>query len=111
MDLIYEAGGVTVNADITKIDWSIRLCLGASIYIPSNTEEFVVNESEENSLININTANLDLLMSLPGIGEIIGQRIIDYRGNNGGFDTIEEIINVSGIKDSIYEEIKEYITV
>jgi len=108
-DLIYEAGGVTVNCDLSKIDWNLTLCLGATIYIPSY--EDVIDETEISNLININTANLESLMTLPGVGNIIGQRIIDYRSEYGDFLSIEQIVRVSGIKDSIYENIKELITV
>ncbi len=62
-------------------------------------------------LININNADLSELTTLPGIGEVLGQRIIDYREANGGFDSIEAIKNVSGIGDKRYDEIKSLITV
>jgi len=54
---------------------------------------------------------LEELSTLQGIGQILGQRIIDYRAEYGDFLSIEDIMNVSGIKTSIYEEIKESITV
>ncbi|MCK5732342.1 MAG: SLBB domain-containing protein, partial [Tenericutes bacterium] len=73
-DLIYEAGGVTKDCDLTKINWDIHLCLGATIYIPSYDDEIVIDY--ENGLININTADMEMLITLPGIGLIIGQRII-----------------------------------
>ena len=108
-DLIFMAGGVTSECDITKINWSIKLCLGAKILIPSYQDD---NQNPSNSdKININTANLDELMSLPGIGQIIVQRIIDYRSEFGNFTSIEEIMLVSGIKDRVYEQIKDSITV
>jgi competence protein ComEA len=81
-----------------------------SILIPSKTPgsaEVVSNEH----LININTATLSTLTTLPGIGDILGQRIIDYRAEFGPFQTIEEIMNVSGIKTSVYEQIKTRIKV
>lgn len=62
-------------------------------------------------LININNADLSELTTLPGTGEVLGQRIIDYREANGGFDSIEAIKNVSGIGDKRYDEIKSLITV
>ena len=62
-------------------------------------------------LININTADIEELKSLPGIGDAIAGRIIDYREENGGFDTIEEIMEVSGIGEKIFEAIKEQIIV
>ncbi|XFA99523.1 SLBB domain-containing protein [Candidatus Izemoplasma sp. B36] len=109
IDLIYEAGGVTTNCDLSKVDFEITLCLGATIYIPSYDDEVI--ENTESDLININTANLETLMTLPGIGQILAQRIIDYRAEYGSYLTIEDIMNVSGIKESIYEQIKESITV
>ena len=60
--------------------------------------------------ININTADLYALMSLPGIGETYAQRIIDYRTANGPFKNIEDIKNVDGIGDKRYESIKNLIT-
>jgi competence protein ComEA len=62
-------------------------------------------------LVNINTATLDELNALPGIGPTIAQRIIDYRDQNGAFSTIEDIKNVSGIGPATFEEIKDLITV
>lgn len=61
--------------------------------------------------ININTAGIDTLCTLQGIGEVKAQRIIDYRNANGGFKSIEEIKSVSGIGDKTYENIKDRITV
>ena len=65
----------------------------------------------DTELVNINTASLDELNALPGIGPNLAQRIIDYRDENGPFSTIEDIMNVSGIGTSIFEEIKGLITV
>jgi len=63
------------------------------------------------NLININTAGLEELDSLPGIGEIKAQAIIDYRNQNGDFSVIEDIINVSGIGQSTFDKIKDLIYV
>lgn len=61
--------------------------------------------------ININTASQELLETLPRIGKIYASRIIEYRETYGGFDSIEEIMNVSGIGKQTFETIKELITV
>ena len=60
--------------------------------------------------ININTADLETLCQLPGIGEVSAQRIIDYREANGPFLTIEEIKNVDGFGNKRFDAIKPYVT-
>lgn len=61
--------------------------------------------------ININTASMGQLCELPGIGEAMSARIIDYRSQNGDFESIEEIMAVRGIGEGIFSKIKDYITV
>lgn len=78
-----------------------------------NTKDEPINEQiqENNNLININTASISELTSLSGIGEAKAKSIITYREENGNFKDIKDITNVSGISDSMYEKIKDYITV
>jgi len=66
---------------------------------------------EEAGLININTADQATLATLPGIGEARAKAIIEYRQKNGSFKTIDDIKNVSGVGDKIFEDIKAKITV
>lgn len=77
----------------------------------SNNNVKEENKIEEISIVNINTASIEELDSLPGIGSSKAQNIIDYRNINGRFQSIEEILNVNGIGTAIYEQIKTYITV
>ena len=86
-------------------------------YIPVNnissptaekpTEEIQIN----NGKININTASEQQLTLLPGIGEAIAKRIIDYRTEHGNFKAIEDIMNVSGIGEKKFEQLRPYIKV
>ena len=66
--------------------------------------------SEVDTKISINTANIELLMTLPGIGEAKAKSIVEYRENKGNFTTIQDIMNVSGIGEALFEKIKNYIT-
>ena len=73
-------------------------------------EEITDTISNGNKLININTASIDELKKIPGIGESKAKSIIEYRNNKGNFKTIQDIQNVTGIGSKLYEEIKAYIT-
>jgi len=95
IEALIQAAGGTINADLTQL----------KLYIPT------VGEGEEPQKININRAEAWLLEALPGIGETLAQRIIDYRQKNGDFRNITEITEVKGIGLSTYEQIKNLITV
>ena len=69
----------------------------------------ITNKSESN-LININTATIEELQTISGIGETKAKKIIEYRNTVGKFKSIEDIKNVEGIGDTLYETIKIYIT-
>ena len=74
-----------------------------------NNQIIIFEEKSEENKISINNADLKELTTLPGIGEIVAQRIIDYRNNNGSFTCLEDIKLVKGIGESKYEKFKEYI--
>ena len=76
--------------------------------IASSTE--IIAEDNVN-LININTATIEELITLSGIGEVTAQKIIDYRENNNGFLYIEELLEVNGIGQAKLDKIRDYITV
>lgn len=94
-DMLRLAGGITDNADIDL----------PTLYISAQ------NEGPSPQKININRAEGWLLKALPGIGETRAQAIIEYRKTNGLFRDTRELIQVEGIGEGLYEEIKHLITV
>ena len=105
-DLISYAGGLSLNADDQYLNYETLLTNNKSYYIPFIKEEIV-----DEGLININTANLVTLMTLPGVGESKAQAIIDYRNSVGLFKATSELVNVSGIGEKTYEQLHKKITV
>lgn len=123
-DAIEAVGGLTKEADLTNVNLAYILEDGEKVYIPKKGEDssplITLNSystsSSTNSLnkstkININKAKEAELETIPGIGPSTALKIINYRNENGKFKSIEDIKNVSGIGDSKYEKIKEYITI
>lgn len=104
-EIINQAGGTLNNADMSRINLVQTINNNASIEIPFST-----SNTTKNNIININTASINELMMLKGIGKSKAEKIIAYR-NTHNFISIEEIMNVSGIGEDIFTEIKDYITV
>ena len=75
------------------------------------TQATVSQTSAPSPQININTATAQQLQLLPGIGETLARRIIDYRETNGDFKSTEELMNVTGIGEKIFDSINDYITI
>ena len=94
-DIVKAAGGPAQNANLSDI----------KVIVPQTTE--IVSPQK----ININRAEAWLLQALPGIGETRAQAVIDYRSQNGQFRNIEEIMLVPGFSPSIFEKLRELITV
>ncbi|TCT16359.1 competence protein ComEA [Natranaerovirga pectinivora] len=108
------AGGLADNADQTVVNQAQPVMDGQQIYFPTikEVEEGYIEEiSVGQYLININTASIEQLITLPGVGEVRAQTIINFRNKNGRFKSTEEIMNVDGIKEGIYNRIKDFITV
>ena len=123
VDAIEAAGGETDEADLTKLNLAYILNDGEKIKVPKKGEEqqeYITSTSgletsEENKTesqkININTANLEELTKLPGIGEATANKIISYRKETGKFKTIEDLKNVPGIGNSKFDNLKDMITI
>ncbi len=124
-DAIDAAGGILTEANVDAINLAALLEDGQQLDIPytdgiAATEVTTVDlpsstvvptSASDADLVNINTATLEELDTLPGIGPTTAQKIIDYRTVNGPFATIEDIMSVSGIGVSTFENIKASITV
>lgn len=120
-DAIEKAEGLTENANIKNVNLAYELEDGQKIYIPNKNEEqtiitensgITVNENkEQNQTININKADSNELQNLNGIGKSLAGTIIKYREENGKFKKIEELMNVPGIGESKFNNIKDKIKV
>jgi competence protein ComEA len=123
-DAVNLAGGPTYDGDTDTLNLAALLKDGEKVVVPikflSALQPFASgmlpgapNASPSTGIgkINLNSANQAELENLPGIGEVLAQRIIDYRTQRGPFRTIEDIKEVSGIGDKRFEAIRELITV
>lgn len=121
-DLIEAAGGLTDNADLTNINRAKKLQNHDLVYIANKNEAIKGSQGTEASSsskdtgnsdkkININTANLEELKTINGVGDAKAKSIIEYREKNGNFQSIEDIKNVTGITEKMFEKIKEQIEV
>ncbi len=108
------AGGYAPDAQTTSINLAAVIEDGQKIYVPKQGEvlpQAPASSGGSGSLIDINTAAMDMLVSLPGIGEDRARAIIAYRDANGGFKTIEELQNIEGIGQATYDKLKDLVTV
>ncbi|HEX8923424.1 MAG TPA: helix-hairpin-helix domain-containing protein [Patescibacteria group bacterium] len=128
-EALVAAGGLALKADRKWVEVNINqaelLKDGQKILIPSegdrkeinlksdslNTKVLGVSSQIKSKTININSASLEELDTLPGIGPSLAQRIINYREEKGGFKSAEEIKLVSGIGDKLFEKIKDEIEI
>ena len=117
-DALVAAGGLAANADRDWVEKNLnkaeKLVDGQKIYIPKigvkvKVDNVLGESVTKTKIVRINTATLEQLDTLSGIGPSIAQKIIDYRTQNGGFKNVEELKLVSGIGDKLFEKIKNEI--
>lgn len=116
-DALTVAGGAIEETDLERINLAAALSDGMQVHFPRKGEAAVAPAPggdpsvAVSGPINLNTATLEQLDTLSGIGPSIAQRIIDYRTANGPFASIEQIKDVKGIGDALFEKIKDSIIV
>lgn len=117
-EAIEAAGGLKEGAAAESLNQAQEAKDGQQIYVPSIEEplkEGVYDEGEQaeasDGKINLNTAAKEQLMTLTGIGEAKAAAIIRYREENGGFQSIEELMEVEGIKEGVFNKIKDQIKI
>ena len=120
-DAVQAAGGFAGDADETYVNQADFVSDAQKLYIPTESEAAEMKEAaaapeasasgESGGPVNINTADEKALTTLPGIGQARARSIIEYRQQNGPFETPEDLMKVSGIGQAGFDKLKMYITV
>lgn len=129
VDAIEKAGGLTKQAVGQAVNQARIVCDGEQLYIPTkeecangtyereNSSQNTTSEKKDTTLsiehgkVNLNTATVEELTTLPGIGQAKASKIVDYRETKGMFTKIEDVMQIPGIKQGVFEKIKEQIYV
>lgn len=111
--VVMAAAGVRMSKAAEGSDYTITTQRQIPEPTPEEVEaaEPVPEEPEDTGPVNINTAGLKELETLNGIGPALGQRIIDYREENGPFQSVEDLLNVKGIGEKTLEKFRDDVTV
>jgi competence protein ComEA len=109
-DAINAAGGATGNADLSRVNLSQMLNDGDQVHIPPLVGDDIQTPTPNHlPLVHINSATLEELDTLPGIGPSLAQAIIDYRTDDGPFRSLDDLDNVSGIGPATLEDIRDLV--
>jgi competence protein ComEA len=117
IDVIEQAGGLRENADSNNINFAMKLVDEMVLYIPIIGEETTPEptvggmQNQGDGKVNLNKASEAELQTLTGVGPAKATAIIEYRNQNGGFEKVEEIMEISGIGEKTFEKFKNQITV
>jgi competence protein ComEA len=115
-DAIEAAGGVLPGTDLATVNLARKVADGELIVVgaPAPAAPAAVGSAGPDGSggkVNLNTATLAQLDSLPGVGQVLAQRILDYRTSHGGFRSVSDLRQVDGIGDSRFEQLKDLVTV
>ena len=117
IDAVEICGGLTEKADLNAVNLALVLEEEGHYIIPAIGDTNVVNATNLNqmnsssNLVNINSADIEILKTLPGVGDVLGQRILDKREELGKFTSIDQLNDVSGIGDKKFSDIKDKVTI
>lgn len=109
-DVIKAAGGMTGDADTTKVNLAAKISDGQKIYVPTTSERVTSGQGLEtsqsqNSLISINSASAEELDKLPGIGPVTAQKVISLRPYN----TVDELLSKKAVNSSVFAKVKDLV--
>jgi len=117
-DVLQMAGGKTENADLTRINLAALLRDAMQVIVPAIGDDiyevFIFDETysvQTNGPVNINTATVMELQTLPGIGPVLAANIVDFREINGAFSSVDELINVALIGQTTLDRLRGLVTV
>ncbi|KAA0549342.1 competence protein ComEA [Bacillus sp. BGMRC 2118] len=115
LDAIEMAGGMTTEADQNGVNLAQKVTDEMVIYVPKQGETpsnvSSSNSNSEQNVVNINSATVEQLDILPGIGPSKAESIIAYREENGNFKSVDDLVNVPGIGEKSLDSLREHITV
>ncbi len=109
-ELLEQAGGFSEDADRDAVNLAVPVTDGQHVRVP-RIGETVENAETNDETVNVNTADRARLMTLPGIGEVKADAIIEYRRTHGAFHAVEELLQVSGIGEAVLARIRDRIRI
>ena len=113
-DAVYAAGGLLPNGDPSRLNLAAPVADGQELRIPFQTPTPAAGTpspavTPAGRKINLNIATLEELDSLPGIGPVLAQRILEYRETYGPFQSVDDLLHVKGIGSALLEEIRDLV--
>ncbi len=119
MDAVSVAGGGSESADMDALNLAAKIFDGQKIYMPKKGEVPPISDASQGGSagtavggkINLNTATLEQLDSLPGIGQVTATKIIEYRNKCGSFKRVDELKKIDGIGNKKFDQIKDRLCI